>query len=109
MGDGGYPIGTNPQHRLDSMKRLQAGVGRLRRLTREAGRDPSKVALAYRITGWGKSLPSRADDGERRLFSGETSDVIADLRAFRDFGVGATADAMIANMRRFREDVLAKV
>jgi hypothetical protein len=43
--------------------------------------------------------------------------VVADLRAFRDFGVGyvdlsfagATADAMLSNMRRFREDVLAKV
>ena len=26
--------------------------------------------------------------GERRLFSGETADVVADLRAFREFGVG---------------------
>ncbi|HEX3414757.1 MAG TPA: hypothetical protein VHT00_23905, partial [Stellaceae bacterium] len=66
---------------------------------------------------WGKSLPGHADDGERRLFSGETADVVADLRAFRDFGVGyldfnfdgATAGAMLSNMRRFREDVLAKV
>jgi hypothetical protein len=75
------------------------------------------MALAYRISAWGKSLPDRAGDGERRLFSGETANVIADLKAFRDFGVGhvdfnfegATADAMIANMRRFREEVLAKV
>jgi len=117
IGDAWYPIGTNPQHRLDSMKRFQAGVERLRRLTREAGRDPSKMGLAYRVTSWGKSLPDLADDGERRLFSGETADVVADLRAFRDFGVGyvdfnfdgATADAMLSNMRHFREDVLAKV
>jgi len=117
LGDGWYPIGTNPQHRLDSMKRFQSGVERLRRLTREAGRDPDKMALAYRITSWGSALPPRADDGERRLFSGTTADVVADLRAFRDFGVGYvdfnfagdTADAMIAEMRRFREDVLAKV
>jgi probable F420-dependent oxidoreductase len=117
LGDGWYPIGTNPQHRLDSMKRFQAGVERLRRLTREAGRDPAKITLAYRVTSWGKSLPARADDGERRLFSGEIGDVVADLKAFRDFGVGHvdfsfdgdTPDAMIANMRRFREDVLAKV
>ena len=62
-------------------------------------------------------MPARADDGERRLFSGEGTDIVADLRAFRDFGVshvdfgfaGNTADAMIAEMRRFREDVLAKV
>jgi probable F420-dependent oxidoreductase len=117
LGNGWYPIGTNPQHRLDSMKRLQAGVERLRRLVREAGRDPAKIDLAYRVTGWGKSLPARADDGERRLFAGGTADIVSDLRAFRDFGVGhvdfnfdgAGAEAMIANMRRFREDVLAKV
>ena len=117
LGDGWYPIGTNPQHRLDSMNRFAAGVERLRLLTREAGRDPAKIALAYRVTSWGNSLPARADDGERRLFSGEIADIVADLRAFRDFGVGHvdfnfagdTADAMIANMRRFRKDVLAKV
>src|SRR5947209_7210451 len=117
IGDAWYPIGTNPQNPLDSMKRFQAGVERLRRLTREAGRDPSKMGLAYRVTSWGKSLPDQADDGERRLFSGQTADVITDLRAFRDFGVGyldfnfegATADAMLSNMRRFREDVLAKI
>ena len=51
------------------------------------------------------------------MFSGGGTDIVADLRAFRDFGVshvdfgfaGNTADAMIAEMRRFREDVLAKV
>ena len=55
IGDAWYPIGTNPQHRLDSMKRFQGGVDRLRRLTREAGRDPAKMGVAYRITSWGKS------------------------------------------------------
>jgi probable F420-dependent oxidoreductase len=117
LGDGWYPIGTNPRHRLDSMKRFAAGVDRLRRLVREAGRNPTAVALAYRVTSWGKSLPARADDGERRLFSGEATDIVADLRAFRDLGVGHvdfgfdgdTADAVIANMRRFREEMLAKV
>ena len=117
LGDGWYPIGTNPQHRLDSMKRFAAGVERLRRLVREAGREPGAVALAYRITGWGKALPARADDGERRLFSGDIADIVADLRAFKEFGVGHvdfnfdgdTAEAMLANMRRFRDDVLAKV
>jgi probable F420-dependent oxidoreductase len=117
LGDGWYPIGTNPQHRLDSMKRFARAVERLRRLTREAGRDPAQVALAYRVATWGGALPARADDGERRLFSGETADIVGDLRAFEDLGVGhvdfgfdgATADAMIANLRRFRDDVLARV
>jgi probable F420-dependent oxidoreductase len=117
LGDGWYPIGTNPQHRLDSMKRFAAGVERLRRMVREAGRDPKEIALAYRVTNWGKALPAHADDGERRLFSGDTADIIADLRAFKEFGVdhvdfnfaGDTADTMLADMGRFRDDVLAKV
>ena len=117
LGDGWYPIGTNPQHRLDTMKRFAAGVERLRRLTREAGRDPAAVALAYRVSSWGKSVPERADDGDRRLFSGDNAAIVADLKSFREFGVGhvdfnfegADAGAMLANMRRFREEVLAKV
>jgi probable F420-dependent oxidoreductase len=117
LGDGWYPIGTNPQHRLDSMKRFAAAVERLRRLVREAGRDPRSVELAYRVSSRGKSLPARADDGERRLFSGESADIVDDLRALRDFGVGHvdfsfdgdTADVLIANMRRFRDEVLGKV
>src|SRR4029077_6319352 len=85
LGDGWYPIGTNPQHRLDSMKRFQGGVERLRRLTREAGRDPDKMALAYRITSWGSALPARADDGARRVLSGTPAEVVAHLRAVPDF------------------------
>src|SRR5260370_20336205 len=37
LGDGWYPIGTNPRHRLDSMKRIAAGVEPLRPPTPGAG------------------------------------------------------------------------
>src|SRR5271156_4886010 len=84
IGDAWYPIGTNPQHRLDSMKRFQAGVERLRRLTREAGRDPSEMGLAYRITVFGETAPAQASDGEHRLFAGPPAVLAADIRALRD-------------------------
>ena len=117
LGDGWYPIGTNPQHRLDTMARFRAGIDRLHRHCRDAGRDPKEIALAYRITQFGKDIPDKADNGDRRLFSGETAQIVDDLRGFRDLGVGhidigfsgANAEAMIANMKRFREDVLAKI
>lgn len=117
LADAWYPIGTNPRNRLDTVARFAAGIERLRRLTREAGRDPAEVGLAYRFSQFGKGIPERADNGERRLGSGDGAAIAADLRALRDLGVaaidfsfeGATADAMIATMRRFREDVLAKV
>jgi hypothetical protein len=90
---------------------------RLGKLTREAGRNPSEVGLAYRFSQFGKAIPERADNGDRRLGSGDNAAIAADLRALRDLGVvavdfsfgGDTADAVLADMRRFREDVLAKV
>ena len=65
----------------------------------------------------GRSIPEKADNGDRRLGSGDNVAIAADLRALRDLGViavdfsfsGDTAEAVLAEMRRFREDVLAKV
>jgi probable F420-dependent oxidoreductase len=117
LGDAWYPIGTNPKFRLDTLKRFAGGIERLRSLARDAGRDPAEIGLAYRFSQFGAAIPERADDGERRLGSGGAAAVAADLRALRDLGVGhadfsfagATAEAVVAEMRRFREEVLAKV
>jgi len=73
------------------------------------------VALTYRVKRYGEAVPERASDGNRRLFSGTTADIVADLRALRDLGVSAVdidferpdATASIAEMRRFKEVVLA--
>src|SRR5258708_35098400 len=75
------------------------------------------VALTYRVKRTGDALPPQASDGERRLFSGSDGAIIDDIRALRDLGVEAidfdferpAADAVLAEMRAFRERVLAKV
>jgi probable F420-dependent oxidoreductase len=116
LGDGWYPIGTNPQHPLNTLARYRAAVERLRKLTEEAGRDPAGVALTYRVHRHGEHVPAKADDGERHLFSGSAGDIIEDLRAMRALGVvavdfsfaAATADAAVAAMRQFHDDVIAK-
>ena len=117
LGDAWYPIGSNNRHLLDTLPRYRAGVARLRRFTAEAGRDTAKVALTYRIKRYGEAVPDKASDGERRLFSGSTADIIDDLRALRDLGVGAVdidferpdADAALVEMRRFKETVLDRL
>ncbi len=117
LGDAWYPIGTNPAFRLDSLPRYEAGIATLRGLVEKAGRKPQDVALAYRVATHGTRLPDRADDGERRLFSGGDQDIIDDLRAMRALGVvavdftlvGPDADESLATMKRFRENVLNKV
>jgi TolB-like protein len=62
-------------------------------------------------------VPATASDGERRLFSGSTTDIIADLRALRDLGVIAVdidfersdPEASVAEMRRFKEQVISRL
>jgi alkanesulfonate monooxygenase SsuD/methylene tetrahydromethanopterin reductase-like flavin-dependent oxidoreductase (luciferase family) len=117
FGDAWYPIGSNNRHLLDTLARYRAGVERLRRSTAEAGRDPLNVALTYRVKRYGEAVPDKASDGERRLFSGSLSDIVADLRSLRDIGVAAVdidferadAEASIAEMRRFQEHVIARL
>ena len=117
LGDAWYPIGTNPRNRLDTLKRLEAGIARINALAQEAGRKPGEVSTAYRFSQYGNAIPERADNGERRLGSGDNAAITQDLRALKELGViavdfsfdGNTAQAVIDNMRRFREDVLSKV
>jgi probable F420-dependent oxidoreductase len=117
LGDGWYPIGTNPSHPLDSLARYRAAVEKLHGLTRAAGRDPRGMALAYRVQKFGPEVPAEAGDGGRRLFSGRPDAIAADLRDLKAMGVGAvdltfpgeTAEAALDAMRAFRDTVLAKV
>jgi probable F420-dependent oxidoreductase len=116
-GDAWYPIGTNPRNRLDTLGRLSEQWNKLRGQVQAAGRNVDEVKLAYRFSQFGKDIPERADNDDRRLGSGDNAAIVSDLRALRELGViavdfnfgGNTADAVIANMRRFRDDVLAKV
>jgi alkanesulfonate monooxygenase SsuD/methylene tetrahydromethanopterin reductase-like flavin-dependent oxidoreductase (luciferase family) len=112
IGDGWYPIGANPQHRLDTMARYRAAVERLRKLAADVGRDPASVALAFRVHRHGASAPAKADNGERFLFSGSNAEIIDDLRAMRELGVKAIdfnfAALTVDAMRRFHEEVVAK-
>ena len=117
FGDAWYPIGSNSKHLLDTLSRYRSGIARLRRLTSEAGREPASVALTYRVKRYGEAVPAKASDGERRLFSGSTTDIVADLQALRDLGVCAVdidfersdPEDTVAEMRRFKEQVISQL
>ena len=116
LGDSWYPIGTNPQFPMDSLKRMTARVETLRRLTREAGRDPGAVGVALRVQAVGEGVPARAGDGERRMFSGGAEEILQDVRDLKALGVhsldfgfpGTTAEEVLAAMRRFADAVMAR-
>ena len=117
LGDAWYPIGSNNKHLLDTLPRYRAGIERLRRFTAAAGRDPASVAPTYRVKRYGEAVPVTASDGERRLFSGSTSDIVGDLQALRALGVVAVdidferpdQEASIDAMRRFKDEVLSRL
>jgi probable F420-dependent oxidoreductase len=117
LGDAWYPIGTNPANPLDSLKRFRTQVDRLRKMTAEAGRKPESVGLTLRVTVFGESAPATAGDGERRLFSGKPAEIAADIKALGALGVGcldfcfggSTVEAMLAEMQRFKRDVMSLV
>jgi probable F420-dependent oxidoreductase len=116
LGDAWYPIGTNNKAPFDSLARYKGGVARLRQLTEAAGRRADAVALTYRVKRYGSDIPRHAGDGERRLFSGSDTDIVGDIHALQDLGVTAIdfdferprEAAVLAEMRAFRERVLAK-
>ena len=117
LGNGWYPIGGNPQHLLNTLQRLRAGIERMRRIVADTGRDPRHIAVAYRVQRHGGGIPALADNGERRLFSGGPAEIAGDLRALAELGVsavdfgftGKTVEATLADMKRFREDVVSRM
>jgi probable F420-dependent oxidoreductase len=116
-GDAWYPIPNNPAFPMDSLKRLTGGIARLRQLTAEAGRDPKSVGVTVRFPRWGDGLPPKADDGERKLFSGTAADIAADIKALEALGVsaidtgfsGSAVSEILADMKRFKTEVLARL
>ncbi|HUA53629.1 MAG TPA: LLM class F420-dependent oxidoreductase [Candidatus Sulfotelmatobacter sp.] len=116
-GDAWYPIGSNQANPLDTLARYRAGIARVRQLAAEAGRDPARLALAYRVKAYGDAVKPTASDGDRRLFSGSPAALIDDFKALRDLGVSIIdidferheAAASLAEMTRFKDQILAKV
>ena len=117
LGDAWYPIGTNKDHMYDTLPLYTAGLARLRKLTVEAGRAENAVAPTYRVKLYGAGVKPVGSDGNRRLFSGTDAQLLGDLRALRDLGVQAididferpSAPELLAEMRRFKQEILGKL
>jgi probable F420-dependent oxidoreductase len=116
IGDAWYPIGSNNAHLLDTLPRLEAGIARLRELTKAAGRDPNAVGVVYRVKRHGQPAPA-ATDGNRKLFTGTVANTIEDIAAVKSIGVtaldfdfeGRDTAKSTAAMKKFRDEVLSRI
>jgi probable F420-dependent oxidoreductase len=91
LGNGWYPIGSNPQFPLETPEQLEAGLQRLAAQAKKAGREPSEIEIIYRTHDYqlnedGRSPASSA--GPRRPFVGTAAEVAADIRRYEAMGVG---------------------
>jgi hypothetical protein len=102
---------------MDTLTRFKAGASKLRALTEKAGRDPAAVGLTYRVSSNPEAQPKGTVNGERKLFTGGAADYVGDIKALQDIGVtafdfglfGIDLEGTVGNLRRFRDDVVAKV
>jgi probable F420-dependent oxidoreductase len=85
-------------------------VGQLHALAREAGRDPARLEVIY-LAGGAQLTATELDEAKRGLLTGSVAQVRGDLGRLADAGVtevivwsgGATVDAYLAGLERFRE------
>ena len=88
LGDGWYPIGSNPTRPLGTQNQLSDRLSRLRRYAEEAGRDPSGLAVAYSVGWYDDRNASFLRDGDRRILTGEPAQVADDILGLEELGVG---------------------
>jgi probable F420-dependent oxidoreductase len=91
LGNGWYPIGSNPQFPMAEPEQLAAGLKRLAAYAKEAGRDPAEIEIIYRTHDYQLKEDRgtlTSSGGARRPFVGSTEDIAADIRRYEAMGVG---------------------
>jgi probable F420-dependent oxidoreductase len=112
-----YPVGTNPQFPMNTVSRFKAGLARFNGFAEKGGRDPATLQVALRVLAGPSNRARRTIEGEGEMFSGGAQDYVGDIKALQDLGVSAvdvrlfatTLEGTIDNMRRFRDEVMAKI
>lgn len=105
LGDGWYPLGTNPRFPIQTAQQLSNALDTIHRHAENLGRDLKKFDLAYSF---------------QNSFAGTSEQVIEEIRAFKAAGVehlmvslGATFSAPVAHtlerMEHFASEIAPQV
>lgn len=118
---GWYPVGTNPQHLMNTQSSFKTQLSRFHGFCARGNRDPKEITLAYRVLS-GPGVKARTMiEGEAELFTGTDADWVGDIKRLEDLGVSSidvrlfgygsaqTLQGTIDNMNRFRDGVLSKL
>ncbi len=86
FGDGWYPVGRNPRHRLDTAARFAAALGDVTRRLEEAGRDPATLDTALFVP-WARLDEPLPESGRRAAFTGPAAALREDIAAYEEAGL----------------------
>ena len=108
-GDAWFPTGNNPRFPLGTPEQLSKRIGRLQRYAEHAGRDPSKIDVAYNVGWYSEPDAQTLSNGERLMFTGAPEQIAEDIESFRRVGVrhlmlgieGDTVDETLERLERF--------
>jgi alkanesulfonate monooxygenase SsuD/methylene tetrahydromethanopterin reductase-like flavin-dependent oxidoreductase (luciferase family) len=87
LGDGWYPVGSNPGEPLDTPARYEEKRRQLAAEVARAGRDPGRIAHAYLAVGRCQPAEQKSPEGSRQRYTGRPADVAADIAGFAGAGV----------------------
>ena len=113
LGDGWYPIGSNPAYPLGTATQLSDSLSTLRRYAEDVGRDPGKIEVAYNAVWYDDSRAHTLPSGDRLVFTGTPEQIVGDIRDFEGLGVrhlmlgfqDNTLVETLERMERFAGDV----
>jgi probable F420-dependent oxidoreductase len=114
---GWYPVGTNPQFPMNTVRRFRKQLQRFHGYVEKAGRNPAEIEVALRVLAGPGGKPRATIDGEAEMFTGGDADWVEDIKALQELGVAAIdvrlfrrrLDDTLDTMRRFRDGVLGKL
>lgn len=117
LGDGWFPIGSNPRYPLDTPERYAASVGDLEQRAVAAGRDPQSITRAYSVQWYSDESAWKTFDGGRRAFTGSSQAIADDIGRFGELGVRhlvcsfnrPSRSEVIERMEAFMKDVATQV
>ena len=84
--DGWYPIGSNPQFRMDTPELLNEKFQRLGAEMKKFDREPGAVNLIYRTHDYDLSS-GRPSETDRNYFTGSADQIASDIRRYEEIGV----------------------
>ena len=112
-GDAWFPIGNNPHHPLDTVKRFAEGLQRLRQVAEQNRRDPDSIGLAFYANWFDETRTVQLDDGQRHILTGSPAQVAEDIDGLAELGVRDlvlnlqrdTLEQSLASMQHFVEEI----